>query len=104
MDSKALFDGLKIMEHKDVVEKRLNKYPVVFLTLKNVEEDTYQQAFNKLKRLISSIYHQNFYLFESGKLNERQKKDFYMYFDKMATVEDLKDALIFLTECLYTYH
>ena len=33
-DGKTLFDGLKIMEHKDFVEKHQNKYPVVFLTLK----------------------------------------------------------------------
>ena len=39
-DSKALFDGLKIMEHKDIVEKHLNKYPVIFLTLKGVDENT----------------------------------------------------------------
>jgi len=36
-DSKALFDGLKIMEHRDIVENHLNKYPVVFLTLKSIQ-------------------------------------------------------------------
>ncbi|MCL2073896.1 MAG: AAA family ATPase, partial [Marinilabiliaceae bacterium] len=34
-DSKSLFNGLKIMEHKDIIEKHLNKHPTVFLTLKN---------------------------------------------------------------------
>jgi len=103
-DSKALFDGLKIMEHKDIVEKHLNKYPVVFLTLKNVEEETYQQAVNKLKRLISSVYQQNMYLFENGELNEFQRKEFYRFCSKETAEEELKDALFFLTECLYTYH
>ena len=103
-DSKALFDGLKIMDHKDIIEEHLHKYPVIFLTLKNVEENTYQEAVNKLKRVVSSVYFQNFYLYESDKLTERQKKDFYMYYDKEATETELKDALIFLTECLYTHH
>ena len=39
-DSRSLFDGLKIMEHSDIVEKNLNKYQVVSLTLKNVELST----------------------------------------------------------------
>ena len=68
-DNKALFDGLKIMNHKDAVEKHLNKYPIISLTLKNVEESTYQQSLNKLKRLVSCIYQQNIYLYESDKLN-----------------------------------
>jgi len=42
MDSKGLFDGLKIMAHNDIVDEYLNKYPVVFLTLKSVEFATYK--------------------------------------------------------------
>ncbi|MCL2011027.1 MAG: AAA family ATPase, partial [Synergistaceae bacterium] len=47
-EGKPLFDGLKIMEHGDIVEKHKNKYPVVFLTLKNVESVTYGSSVNKI--------------------------------------------------------
>jgi len=104
MDSKALFDGLKIMEHKDIVEKHQNKYPVVFLTLKNVEEDTYEKSIENIGNLVSGIYRQNRYLYESDRLDEGQKELFYSFLLRKATEVDLKDALIFLTECLYTYH
>jgi hypothetical protein len=104
MDSKTLFDGLKIMEHKDIVEKYLNKYPVVFLTLKNVELDTCKSSIERIKFLVSAIYQQNLYLYESNKLNERQKELFYSLFLRKATEEELQSALLFLTECLYTYH
>jgi hypothetical protein len=77
IDSKTLFDGLKIMEHKDVVEKHLNKYPVVFLTLKNVELSTYQSSIERIKFLISGSYRQNRYLYESDRLDEQQKEIFY---------------------------
>jgi len=53
MDSKALFDGLKIMEHKDIVERYLNQYPVVFLTLKNVEEATRENAIGR--KMLSEV-------------------------------------------------
>ena len=103
-DSKTFFDGLAIAEHSDICEKHMNKYPVVSLTLKNIEEPTYEQSINVLRNLISEIFQQNLYLYESGKLNERQRKDFYAFFDKAASEEELKTALLFLTSCLYTYH
>jgi len=66
MDSKVLFDGLKIMEHKDIVEKHLNKYPVILLTLKDVEEDTYESAIENIRDLVSGIFRQKRYLYGVG--------------------------------------
>ena len=44
LDGRPLFDGLKIMEHKEIVEKYMNKYPVISLTLKDVEEDNWKNC------------------------------------------------------------
>ena len=102
--NKTLFDGLKIMEYKNFVEKHLNKYPVVFLTLKNAAEDTYERSIENIRDLVSGIFQENLYVYESGKLNERQKELFYSLFLRKITEVELKSALKFLTECLYTYH
>ena len=104
MDSKALFDGLKIMEHNDIVEKYLNKRPVIFLTLKNVELPTYKDSIERIKFLISGIYQQHLYLCESDRLNEFKKKDFYRYCSKEVSEQELQYALLFLAECLYLYY
>ena len=104
MDSAALFDGLKIMEHKDIVENYLNKLPVIFVSLKNVESNAYKSSIEKIKSLISAIYRQNRYLFESDRLDEQQKEIFYTVLSRKSTEEELQSALLFLTECLYTYH
>ena len=101
---KTLFDGLKIMEHTDIVEKHMHKYPVIFLTLKNVEEATYDDSISKIKFMISDIYQQSMYVYESDKLNEFKIKRFYRYCAEEATASELKSALQFLTDCLYTYH
>ena len=50
-DSKSLFDGLKIMEHTDIVEKYMNQYPVVSLSLKDVEEITYKDAIENIREI-----------------------------------------------------
>jgi len=103
-DSKALFDGLKIMEQTDIVEKHLNKYPVIFLTLKNVEGKTYDSSIENISGLVSGIYRQNRYLFDSNRLDEGQKELFNALLLRKAPEEELQSALLFLTECLYTYH
>ncbi|MCL2072813.1 MAG: ATP-binding protein [Marinilabiliaceae bacterium] len=103
-DGKSLFGGLKIMEYKDIVENHLNKYPVVSFTLKNVNFSTYEQSIEKIKSIVSSIYQEKLYLFERNGLNEFKKKKFYRYCSEETTEAELQDALLFLTECLYTYH
>jgi hypothetical protein len=59
MDSKALFEGLNITDHKDIVEKHQNKYPVIFLTLKDVAFDTFHNTIENIRGLISDIYQKN---------------------------------------------
>jgi len=103
-DSRALFEGLKIMEHTDIVEKHLNQYPVISLTLKNVELETYQASLQRLRFLISGICMQNMYLLESDILYEPQKQMFNDLLLEKSTDVDLQSSLLFLTECLYAYH
>ena len=96
MDNKTLFDGLSIMEHKDIVEKHQNKYPVVFLTLKNVEEDTYKSAIENIRDLISELYKQHLYILEQNKLDETDKEKFLLYRSGKSTGSRLQSALKFL--------
>ena len=103
-DSKALFDGLKIMEHKDIVEKHMNKYPVVSLTLKDVEENTYKSAIENIRDLVSELYKQHLYILEQDILDDTDKNKFLEFRSGKSTESGLKSALKFLTECLYTYH
>ena len=75
-NSKALFEGLKIMEHQDICDKHRNKYPVVSLTLKNVDLDTYGDSLARIRTLVSAICRQNLYIYESDRLDEQQKEMF----------------------------
>ncbi|KLO22957.1 ATPase AAA [Marinitoga sp. 1197] len=36
-DNKHLFENLKIYEEKEIIEKHLNKYPVIYLTFKDLK-------------------------------------------------------------------
>ena len=48
----ALFDGLFISQNKDLCETYLGKFPVIFLSLKNVDGLTFEEAQYHLSELI----------------------------------------------------
>ena len=43
---KALFDGMKIMEEKELCEKYMGKFPVILISLKGIEAMNYEDAFH----------------------------------------------------------
>ena len=104
MDSRSLFDGLKIMEHKDIVEKYLNKYPVISLTLKDVEEDTWNDCMENMRFLVSDLYKQHLHILEQNTLDETDREMFLLYRSGKTTESRLKSALKFLTACLYQHY
>ena len=58
-DSKKLFDGLEISHQKNLCEKWMNQWPVVFLSLKNVDGIHFSDAYQQLVYEISLLYQQH---------------------------------------------
>ena len=103
-DNRKLFEGLQIMEHADIVERYMNKVPVVFITLKDVEESTYKDSLFALKDMMARVYSRHRYLLESDKLTAYQKARFDKVLSGKLTEAEIKASLISLTEYLYTHH
>lgn len=54
-ESKDIFAGLKIIEHKEFCEKWMNRYPVLFISFKDAEADEFGVAYDKLKNTIADV-------------------------------------------------
>lgn len=54
-ESKDIFEGLKITEHKEFCEKWMNRYPVIFISFKDAEAEEFDIAYDKLKNSIADI-------------------------------------------------
>src|SRR6056297_1792015 len=50
-----LFKDLKISEDKEVMQQ-LNAYPTIFITFKDIKDNTWEMAKGNLKALISELY------------------------------------------------
>ena len=103
-DSRELFSGLKIMELEEITGKHMNKYPVIFLSLKDVAAPTYEGSMTLFANVISDLYERHSYLIESGKLSFAQTETFRKYNHKTASHVELMLSLLQLTQILYSYH
>lgn len=69
----SLFDGLQIAKNKKLCEEFQGKYPVIFLSFKNVEGLTFADAQYRLTELIAGEAERFAFLAQSDKLTENEK-------------------------------
>ena len=74
IDNTILFKDTAIMQDKAFVEKYMGKFPVIFLSLKNIKGDNFTEAYNNLAEEISNLACDCDYLLKSEELSEIEKK------------------------------
>lgn len=72
-NSEEMFQGLEIAKNKELCNAWMNKYPVIFLSLKNVEGLDFPSAYQQLVYEISSLYREHEYLLDSPVLSTQDK-------------------------------
>lgn len=98
---KELFEGLKIMKEDKKYLEYMNKYPVIFLTLKSAKQDTFEAAFDSMKKQIASEFDRHKAALNSSNLSDKEKALFRKIALCGGEYNDYKDALKFLSDCLY---
>ena len=69
-DSREVFEGLHILKnHPEFCSEWMNQYPVLFLSLKDVEGRSFELAFEKLKKVISELCKKHAFLAESPEVD-----------------------------------
>ena len=54
-DSRAIFEGLAVMRHEDFCKEWMNSRPVIFISLKDVEGNDFNGAYDMLKNSIADL-------------------------------------------------
>ena len=98
-ENKELFNGLDIEKTKHFSEQ--GQYPVVFISLKGIKADSWENFLNSIKSLISSLYNEFEYVRSS--LNESELKTFDKIWFKKDD-GDYENSLKYLTAYLYKYY
>ena len=98
--NKELFENLKIYNSEYMSEH--GKYPVIFISLKDLKGDTWEKCFENLKKTMYKIF--NKYEFVREKLNIVEKRQFDKIWEMRDSKQSFKTSLLDLSNYLNKYY
>ncbi|MFQ9394538.1 MAG: AAA family ATPase [Lachnospiraceae bacterium] len=100
----AWFEELKISKEKDLCDKHLGKYPVIFMSLKEVSGLNYEEAVSKFRDLMAEIIGKYEFMLYDHKLSafQRQRLEEMLLGDWSGV--NLSLSLKILSDILFQYY
>lgn len=103
-ESRALFDGLYISKKDTLCKNWMNQYPVIFLTLKNIDGLSFSSAYGMLTLEVADLFKQHAYLLDSERMDSSDKAIFKRIKDNNASESEIKKSLAFLTRVMALHY
>lgn len=92
--TQGLFDNLQIAKvDQGKYMQHQGKYPVIFITFKDVKNHKFQNAYSALCNLMSEVYSEHRYLLASKKLSDIDKKTFTKILSREAEQTTIETSL-----------
>ena len=101
---KTLFNGLAISEEKELCEAYMGKFPVVFVSLKDVDGLTFENAYGKLRDILRAEISRLSFLMQSEQIAEDDKYSFERFLREQDTLDDVQKSLKMLSSLLYQHY
>ena len=102
-DNAYLFNGLNITKNQEIM-KYQNKYPVIFMTFKDMKGLIFDEQIEQFTFLISNIIKEHHELLKSDKLDEVDKNKLEKYRSGESTITEIKNSLLFISRCLKRHY
>ena len=102
-ENSYLFERLNISKDKEIL-KHQNQYPVIFLTLKDMNNNNFQSQIYIFANLIANIIDIYTEIKNSDTISQRERKLLDIYQNAEADIDDLKISLKILSHCLYKHY
>lgn len=103
-DSRKLFEGLEIAKDTDFCEEWMNQWPVLFLTLKDVDGRKFEGAYDLLQYTISVLCIEQAYLADSDRVDSSDKERFLRLKSENGKMSDVKSALVTLLRMMKAHY
>ncbi|WP_294579922.1 AAA family ATPase [uncultured Thomasclavelia sp.] len=102
-DHAYLFDGLDVSKHQELMIHQ-NKYPVIFISLKDMQALNMEEQKNQFSFLISFLIKGFPELLDSPKLDDDDKYRLDKLKTSKGSLYELKNSLFLISQCLYKYY
>jgi hypothetical protein len=105
LQTKDLFNDLKIstVDNGSYMQYQ-GKYPVIFISFKDIKVESFDKAYGKLYELIIATFKAHSYLEQSEKVSKANKELFLIIMSRKANEFQIEDSLRFLTSVLFEHH
>lgn len=101
-DSRDIFSGLDIMDDKEAVDNWMNRYPVIYLSFKDIDGLELNMALDVLKGKLSKLYQGYGFIDTVGTYEERIA--FRNIRDGKASISEIRRSLEILAGVLYAHY
>lgn len=102
--SQEIFVKFKIRDYPLIVKKYLNQYPVVLMSLKELDGTNLDDLNIKINTLFKEVLGEFNFLLESNKVSYLYKKYFTKLIENSLKLNELKFFLLFLTQALEQHY
>lgn len=103
-DNKELFEGLKIMRQDEKYTSKLGYYPVIYITLKDVQDSNYENMLLNMKTAVLEMYQEHRYLLDSEKIYPEEKEKIKEILFGRENEVDLKNSVRDLSKYLNRHY
>ena len=103
------FKDTKIFEDREFCSEYMGKFPVIFITLKQIEGKDFISAYRRFASVIYDMHTRFRYLADSNKLSDDEIEEYKLYLDKSylrepKNIDAVKDSLSTLLKLLNKHH
>ena len=91
--SEGIFAGLAITEHGDFCKEWMNQYPVLFISFKDAESETYDVAYAKLMTIIADVCKSNSEISNHNTIDKDDLEVFARLKAQKGTESDVQNSL-----------
>jgi hypothetical protein len=102
-DTSFLFTSMKIWQ-RPKLRVLQGKFPVIFLTLKDVKHASWQETFTSIRRLVATEFRRHKYLLNEETLDASEKEMYHKILREDTDQTLLEQSLLFLTTWLHRFH
>ena len=99
-DNRQIFEGLAVSENKKLCREWRNQWPVLFVTLKDIEDLSFAEAYAQLVFTISNLCIEHSYLAKSSHVDSTDKVLFLKLKNQTADKAAVKNSLLILTRMM----
>lgn len=102
--SQDLFSGLKVASNEELCKMWMNKFPVISISLKKVNGETFNQALEIIRDLLASVCTMHIEVLDNNSLATYDRMCFKELYDGLSSELRLRDGLGLLTKILAKHY